>query len=141
MLVGRWVVQVKVEGVGSARCEFSWIEDGAYLRQYTDIDEIAEGTPSEWRQNAPFPTIGLIGLDDSADEYTMLYADARNVFRVYRMTVADGLWTMVRRAPGFNQRFFGALSEDGDRIDARWEMSEGGEHWHTDFELTYTRAA
>lgn len=37
----------------------------------------------------------VIGLDD-ADEVTMLYADARGVHRVYRMTFADGVWRMWR---------------------------------------------
>ena len=41
--------------------------------------------------------------------------------------------------PEFFQRFSGALSEDGRRIDARWERSRDGETWQLDFELTYTR--
>jgi hypothetical protein len=69
----------------------------------------------------------------------MLYADARGVHRVYRMTFADGVWTMWRAAPGFNQRFTGTLSADGTTVDGRWEMSGDGENWILDFGLTYTR--
>jgi len=102
---------------------------------------VPDGTSNPWRENAPFPTVALIGLDDSSEEYSMLYADARGVYRVYRMTFADGVWTVWRDAPGFNQRFTGTLNDAGDTIDARWEMSPDGETWSLDFEMTYTRDA
>lgn len=123
--------------MGAAWAEFSWHEDGGFLRQYSDVDEIPEDAPQAWRENAPFPTTMLIGLDDSADAFTALYADARGVHRVYRMTFADGLWTMWREAPGFDQRFTGTL--DGDAIDGRWELRRDGQTWNTDFELEYAR--
>ncbi|WP_371781567.1 hypothetical protein [Streptosporangium subroseum] len=138
-LVGRWTVQPKVEGVGTAWTEFAWQEGGLFLRQYSDVDSIPSDTPNAWRDNAPFPNTAVIGLDDAAEEFTMLYADARGVHRVYRMTLADGVWTMWREAPGFNQRFTGTLSADGRIVDARWEMSADGVTWNLDFELTYTR--
>jgi hypothetical protein len=138
-LVGRWTVQPKVEGVGTAWTEFAWQEGGLFLRQYSDVDSIPSNTPNAWRDNAPFPTTTMIGLDDAAEEFTVLYADARGVHRVYQMTLADGVWTMWREAPGFNQRFTGTLSADGHTVDARWEMSADGVTWNLDFELTYTR--
>jgi hypothetical protein len=141
VLVGRWTVQPRVDGVGPGWTEFAWQSDGAFLRQYTDVDSIPPGTPSEWRDNAPFPTTALIGLDDAEEEFSMLYADARGVHRVYRMTFDDGVWTMWRDAPGFNQRFTGALSVEGDIVDGRWEQSEDGVTWNLDFELTYVRAS
>jgi hypothetical protein len=139
VLVGRWAVQPKVEGLGSAWTEFAWQDGGAYLHQYADVDEIPATAPQAWREHAPFPTTGVIGLDDATDEFTMLYADARGVYRVYRMTLADGAWTMWREAPGFNQRFTGTFSADGDTVEAQWEMSEDGTTWNVDFELTYRR--
>jgi hypothetical protein len=72
-------------------------------------------------------------------EFTVLYADARGVHRVYRMTFADRVWPMWRGAPGFNQRFTGTLSADGDTVDGRWEISPDGVTWNLDFELTYSR--
>jgi hypothetical protein len=139
-LVGRWTVQPKVEGVGTAWTELAWQDGGLFLRQFSDADPPPPGAPpSPWRDHAPFPTTAIIGLDDTAEEFTMLYADARGVHRVYRMAFGDGTWTMSREAPGFNQRFAGTVSPDGDRIDARWEMSEDGVAWRLDFELTYTR--
>ncbi|RVX46203.1 hypothetical protein EDD27_9057 [Nonomuraea polychroma] len=138
-LVGRWTVQPKVPGVGTAWTEFTWQDEGAYLHQVSDIDAMPDTAPQAWRENAPFPTTALIGLDDSTEQFTMLYADARGVHRVYQMTFADGEWRIWRDAPGFNQRFIGTLSPDGDTVEARWEMSKDGVTWDVDFELTYTR--
>jgi hypothetical protein len=139
VLVGRWTVQPKVDGVGAARGEFTWQEDGKFLRQYSDADPVPDTAPQAWRENAPFPTTALIGLDDATERFTMLYADARGVHRVYQMTFVDNVWTVWRDAPGFNQRFTGTLSADGNRIDGRWEMSKDSETWNLDFELSYVR--
>lgn len=139
LLLGRWTIQPKVEGVGTAWTEFSWQDGGQFLRQVADADPLPETTPNPWRENAPFPTTSVIGLDDATGDFTALYADARGVHRVYRMTFADGVWAMQRDAPGFNQRFTAMLSPDGDTIDGRWEMSQDGATWNLDFELTYTR--
>ncbi|PZG04584.1 hypothetical protein [Nonomuraea aridisoli] len=137
-LLGRWTVRLKVDGVGASWTEFSWQDDGLFLHQYSDAD-IPPSAPAAWRENAPFPVTSLIGLDDTSERFTMLYADARGVHRVYQMTLADGVWRMWRHAPGFNQRFHGTFSPAGDTIDARWEMSADGETWRVDFGLTYTR--
>ncbi|MEU4835721.1 hypothetical protein [Streptosporangium sp. NPDC023615] len=138
-LVGRWTVRPEIPGLGDAWTEFTWQDEGAFLRQVSDVDEMPDTTPREWRENAPFPTVTLIGLDDSGEEFTALYADVRRVYRVYRMTFADGEWRMWRDAPGFGQRFTGTLSPDGDTIRARWEMSADGETWNLDFALVYSR--
>ncbi|MFI7708291.1 hypothetical protein [Nonomuraea sp. NPDC049480] len=139
VLVGRWTVQPKVPGVGSGWTEFSWQDGGAYLRQIFGMDPIRDTAPKDWQANTPSSTTAVIGLDDASGEFTMLYADARGVHRVYQMTFADGEWRIWRDAPGFNQRFTGTLSEDGDTMEARWEMSENGETWNVDFELSYAR--
>jgi hypothetical protein len=138
-LVGRWTVQPKVDGLGAGWTDFSWVEDGKFLRQFSDAEPPPANAPRAWRENNPLPTTSLIGLDDAGEEFTMLYADARGVHRVYRMTFADGVWQAWRDAPGFNQRFVGMLSRDGDTIDGRWEMSENGADWRLDFEITYRR--
>lgn len=134
-----WTIQPKVAGLGTAWTEFAWQDSRLFLRQVSDADPMPPTAPKEWRENTPFPTTAVIGLDDATDEFTMLYADARGVHRVYRMTFGDGAWTMWRGAPGFNQRFSGTMSADGHTIDGRWEMSADGVAWNLDFELTYLR--
>ncbi|MFC0533760.1 hypothetical protein [Phytohabitans kaempferiae] len=138
-LVGRWIVQPSVEGVGSGWCEFTWVEDGKFLRQFADSHPLPESTPAVWREDNPMPPTALIGLDDATEQFTMMYADARGVYRVYQMTFDGGVWAVWRHAPGFNQRYTGTLSDDGQVIDGQWEMSRDGEQWHVDFGLTYRR--
>ena len=57
------------------------------------------------------------------------------------MTFTDGVWRLVRLAPGFSQRFTGTLSEDDSTITGSWEFSPDGSTWEHDFDLTYTRSA
>jgi hypothetical protein len=140
VLVGRWTVQPKVEGLGAAWTEIAWVEGGQYLRLFTDAEPVPDTAPQAWRENNPLPATELVGLDDAGEEFAVLYADARGVHRVYRMTFADGVWRRWRDAPGFHQRFTGKLGADGDTIDARWERSADGADWALDFELTYRRS-
>ena len=46
----------------------------------------------------------------------------------------------LREAPGFWQRFSGALSDDGGSIRGAWEKSADGSSWERDFDLIFTRA-
>jgi hypothetical protein len=80
-----------------------------------------------------------MGLDDGSGEFAMLYADARNVYRVYRMTLAGDTWTVWREAAGFHQRYVGYLSADGATITGGWQSSSDGEQWQADFELDYRK--
>ena len=80
---------MNVPGVAPGWSEVSWVDDGAFLRQLTDRDAVPDSDP--WRGLAPFPTVCVIGLDDSADEFTMLYTDARGaqVFVIITIGTAD----------------------------------------------------
>ncbi|MFE9688354.1 hypothetical protein [Micromonospora sp. NPDC005806] len=137
VLVGRWTVQPKVAGLGAGWTEFTWIEGGQYLRQFTDAEPVPDTAPQAWRENNPLPATQLIGLDDTAEAFSVLYGDARGVHRVYQMTFADGVWRMWRDAPGFQQRWVATVGDDA--IDGRWEKSADGADWALDFELTYRR--
>jgi hypothetical protein len=107
---------------------FAWLEDGAFLVQHSEIP------------NSDFPTsIAVMGPDDEAGTYRMLYYDSRGVSRIYRMTFSGGIWTLWRDFPGFSQRFHGSFSEDGKTITAYWEKSSDGSQWEHDFSLTYTK--
>jgi hypothetical protein len=139
VLSGRWNVQIRwspkthklVGGPatveGTAR--FDWIEYGHFLVQHQGKGE--NGGPPEARL--------LMGRDDTSGEFSVLYADARGVSRVYRMSFDERVWRIWRSAPGFNQRFGGRLSAHGRTIEAHWDKSADGETWERDFDLTYTR--
>ena len=140
-LVGEWDVEAIVEGrtVATGRTTFEWLEGGAFLVQRAD-GEPAQGSP-EWVANSPFPTTSIVGLDDADDRFSMLYADARGVSRVYELSLSDSVLQIWRDAPGFFQRFTGTFGDDGATIVGRWERSDDGSNWQKDFDLTYTRVS
>jgi hypothetical protein len=141
VFVGEWRMVISSDGrpVMQARATFEWTEGGAFLRQYVDAEPADFEVSEDWVKHSPMPTTSVIGLDDTSGEYTMLYFDARDVQRVYRMTFAGGTWTIWRDAPGFNQRLTARFRAGGDTITGRWERSDDGTTWFTDFDFEYTR--
>jgi len=134
-LLGEWDIEItsmsfQEDPSASVRghSSLAWLEGGAFLIQHSEIP------------NSAFPTsTAVIGADDEAGAYRMLYYDSRGVSRIYRMTFSGGIWTLWRDFPGFSQRFHGTFSEDGRVISAYWEKSGDGTNWERDFNLTYTR--
>lgn len=86
----------------------------------------AEWSDPGWVEHAPGTTQAVLGFDDTTGEITQLYADERAVHRIYRGTLTDSVWQMGRAAPGFHQRFIGAMSDDGRTTEGRWESSPDG---------------
>jgi hypothetical protein len=138
-LVGTWEFESRVDGqfMGRGSTTFEWIEDGAFLRQSAD-DEPSPDSPADWVAHSPMPLRALIGWDDTLDEFTMLYADARGVFRNYHMRLTDNTWTVWRDAPGFFQRFVASFADDAT-IEGRWESSVDGTAWEPDFDMVYRK--
>lgn len=134
-LVGVWEAHALIDGELMARqrvvCE--WIEERRFLVQRVDNNVISE----RWRGHAPVHTSAVFGLDDGTGQFTMLYADARGVSRVYRADLTGGRLRIWRDEPGFNQRYVGVVSDD--TITGAWEMSEDGTDWRKDFDLNYRR--
>ena len=128
MLIGEWTGGSRKYPEGRGRTTVHPTEDGKFLRLES----------SEADRRFPESTM-LIGADESRDECTVLYYDSRDVRRVYRMSVAAGVWKMWRDAPGFNQRFIGRISDDGKSIAGQWEMSPDGINWEVDFDLSYSK--
>jgi hypothetical protein len=92
-----------------------------------------------------FPSsISIIARDAAAEGFTQHYFDSRGVVRVYRMSLREGVWTLLRSEPDFTplqfaQRFQGTFAADGGSMDGRWESSPDGEKWELDFALSYTK--
>src|SRR5215207_6539593 len=110
------------------RTSFAWMEGGAFLIMRSQIDE--PQIPSG---------IAVFGSDDTTGECSMLYFDERGVSRRYEVRLQDNVWEWWRNAPGFSQRFTGAIVADGRTIVARGELSRDGVTWEADLALTYTR--
>lgn len=128
VLIGEWITTSDTYANGRGYTTVTRTEDGKFLR----IDSREE--------DDRFPhSTQLVGADESCDECTVLYYDSRGVHRVYHMTVVRGVWKMWRQAPGFNQRYIAEIKDGGNTIEGWWEMSEDGERWRVDFDLTYRK--
>ena len=95
-------------------------------------------------------TLSVIGGAPDGEPQPMHYFDDRGVQRLFMTTVDGSTWTVWRApgedwngpdGPGFNQRFIGEISADGNTIEGRWErgMGEAGDQWELDFPITYRR--
>ncbi|MQA98585.1 MAG: hypothetical protein GEV11_29845 [Streptosporangiales bacterium] len=131
-LVGEWVLEAAgADGTpwpGEGRVTFAWHESGAHLveRGTVDVPEAPDN-------------VSIIGCDGANGTYYQLYSDERGVCRVYRMSIGDGRWELLREGEPFDQRFVGVFSDDGNTITGRWEIAEDGGAYATDFHLTYRR--
>ena len=135
--IGEWDVEATFPDVGptgmAGRTTFEWALDDRYVLQRASVDHPA----------AP-DLLAVIAPDHDAGGYRQHYFDSRGVVRLYAMTIEDGVWTLLRERAdftplSFRQRFMGEFSDDGSRIDGRWEKDEDGGGWQLDFELTYVR--
>lgn len=140
ILVGTWEFESTVDGrfMGRGSATFEWIEDGAFVLQHAHAQPSPD-SPPEWIAHSPMPVTSIIGFDDTTHELAMLYADARGVLRIYRMSLSDDSWRLWRDAPDFHQRFTGVIRHHGRTIEGRWESSPDGSAWEPDFDMTYRK--
>jgi hypothetical protein len=137
--LGDWKLLAGFDGAPpadiGARVSFEWLAGERFLieRWQVPIPEAPDG-------------IAIIGGDPEREgDYLQHYFDSRGVARVYRMSFADGVWSLWRDTPDlspldFSQRFTGTFDDDGTTITGRWEICHDGTTWERDFDLTYARA-
>jgi len=131
ILVGKWAMVGTHPAFPSAvhgSSTFKWLLDGTLLVWHFD-----------WERPGPPSAVSVIGRDDPAETYTMLYGDERGVGRIYEMTLVNETWKMWRPSPGFSQRMTGRFSDDGNTIVVRGQLSRDGANWDADLNVTYTR--
>jgi hypothetical protein len=132
VLIGEWTMEAIPPGgepwPGEARTTFEWMAGNQLLleRSMVEMPEAPDG-------------VCVIGCDAANGTYYQLYTDERGVCRVYEMSIGNGEWKLWRDGEPFSQRFTATISEDGNRIEGRWELAEGGENFRTDFDLIYTK--
>jgi hypothetical protein len=137
VLLGEWSMEAVFPGAppsdARGRVSFEWMAGERFLIQRWDtpVPEAPDG-------------LAVIGYDEGRETLLQHYFDSRGVARVYEMTLGDGVWTLTRTKPDFSplsfaQRFVGRFSDDGMRIDGRWEIAHDGTTFEHDFELIYTR--
>ena len=130
-LVGEWHMvgtHPMFSSAASGHSSFKWLEHGALLVWHF-----------AWEQPGPPSAICVVGHDDLAKNYSMLYSDERGVARIYQMSLEGQVWKMWRESPNFWQRLTGAFSEDGNTITSHGESSGDGVHWEQDLDVIYTR--
>ena len=135
VLIGKWTIEIASmsfhpdpSAVVRGYTSFEWLEGGAFLIQHSEIPD------------TDFPrSVSILGPDDAAETYGMLYFDSRGVSRIYQMSFDGHTWKLWRDFPGFSQRFIGDFSQDRKIITARWEKSNDGSNWELDFRLTYAK--
>jgi hypothetical protein len=131
-LIGTWTTEGRHPMLPGTtlhgRAIFEWLNGGAFLCTRSEIDD------------PRFPQgIAIIGSDDEAGSFTMLYFDQREVSRRYEVTIGAGTMRWERSTSAFSQRFALTISADGQTMHGVGEMSRDGGAWGPDLELTYTR--
>src|SRR5215475_3696245 len=122
VFIGQWNIEITSmsfhpdpSAVARGHTSFEWLEGGAFLTQHSEVP------------GSEFPSaVAVIGPDDKAETYCMLYLDSRGVSRIYQMSLNGDTWKLWRDFPGFSQRFVGTFSNDHNIITARWEKSDDG---------------
>jgi hypothetical protein len=135
--IGGWKLKADIPGASDveARAVFEWVLGGTFLQERSEVDHPA----------APNGLCVVAPNDDGS--FTQHYFDDRGVVRIYAMTFENGVWELLRVKPdfsplNFSQHYYGTFSDDGDRIEGRWETSnDRGQTWELDFHLNYTRVA
>ncbi len=110
------------------RCSFYWLEESDLLIWR-----------SEFERPGPPSALSVIGYDNSARTFSLLYSDDRPVSRNYGMSIEGSTWKLWREAPDFTQRFTGTLSDDGNTISGLWETLVDPSDWKPDLHLVFTR--
>jgi hypothetical protein len=131
VLIGAWSLTLRdswflesrdVEQRG--RATGRWLGDA-----FVELETEMEGVPM-WHF--------VFGRSDANGEIIALYHDPRPTSRLFRMTVADREWTLLREDPDFHQRFVAMVTPK--RIDGRWDASDDqGTSWRKDFDLIFER--
>src|SRR3954453_8195292 len=100
------------------RTSFEWHEGGAFvlMRSETAEPEI----PS---------AVVVVGSDDAAGTFTMIYFDERGISRRYAVEVAAGEVCWHRDEAGFAQRMVGTIFADDKRLNVHGTRSHDGGPW------------
>jgi hypothetical protein len=102
VLVGEWSQTATPAGSepwpGEAKATFEWLEGGQLLLERSTVETL----------EAP-NSVCVYGCDAANGTYRQLYADDRNVCRVYQMGIGRREWKLWREGAPFNQRFTGRL--------------------------------
>jgi hypothetical protein len=105
---------------------FEWTLGGAFLLVRSELDHLE------------FPDgIAIIGSDDEAGTYYMMYFDERGISRKQDVSITKSQFKWRRDDPHFSQRY--TMDIEKDKLVSRGEMSRDGGEWQKDLSLTYKK--
>jgi hypothetical protein len=112
----------------SGRTSFAWHEGGAFLIMRSQVDE------------PQFPDgMAIIGSDDVAGAFALIYFDERGTSRLFEVSVGDRTVTWRRDNPEFSQSVTITAGEDGATLVSKGRMSEKGGPWTDDLSQVFER--
>ena len=140
-LIGEWHADGEIPGEPPMRLSV----EATIERMGEFLVMRSSGEPAEMPD-----VVAIIGGAPEGEPQPMHYFDSRGVKRMFVMALDGSTWRIWRApgedwngpdGPGFNQRFVGEISADGNTIAARWEraMGDAGDEWELDFPLAYVR--
>ena len=111
----------------NGRTSFAWHEGGAFLVMRSEIDQ------------PQFPSgVAIIGSDDVAGKFAMIYFDERGVSRLLEVAIGERTVTWRRDEPEFSQSLT-IEAEGGDRLVSKGRMSQKGGPWTDDLSQVFER--
>ena len=114
----------------NGRTSFKRHEGGAFviMRTHVDHPEIPDG-------------MAIIGSDDGAGTFAMVYFDERGISRLYDLTIGERTLTWRRDDPQLAQTNTIKAGDDEDILIGKGRMSQNGGAWGEDLSQTFHRDA
>jgi hypothetical protein len=107
---------------------FEWIEGGAFLAMRSSIE------------HKDFPKgLAIFGFDDSTKKGVMIYFDSRDISRIIEWSFEGNVLQWWRNTSDFSQRYSFTITDHGNTIISKGELSKDGFTWEKDLDLAYTR--
>ena len=132
-LIGEWRTQgthpLRPGKLLEGHTAFRWHLGGAFIVMHSHVED------------PDFPDgIALIGSDDAAGTFSMIYHDERGISRIETVTAESGVVTVRRDNPHFAQSLTITAQVDGSLV-SKGQMSQDGGSWGDDLSQTFTREA
>lgn len=109
------------------RTSFAWHEGGAFLIMRNEVD------------HPQFPDgVALVGSDQSAGTFTMIYFDERGVSRKMEVEAGDQSVAWKHDDPKFRQKLT-IRAEGADKLVSKGRMSQDGGAWTDDLSQEFIR--
>jgi hypothetical protein len=131
-LIGNWTTRgthpAMPGRVLRGRTSFAWHEGGAFLVLHSQVDE------------PDFPDgVAIIGSDDGAGKFSMIYFDERGTSRIFDVSVSNRTVSCKRDDPVFAQSLVITVEDREGKMTSTGKMSRNGGPWTDDLSQVFER--